>query len=718
MQKLKLLAGSFLTALFLFPAFCSAQTISIVSGNGQLVCPDCTGSLQKYTSLIVQVNNVAGQPLANTTVTWTATQSGFQPVTATSLTNSAGQASYTFVPLAFFFGSNFLPATVVASALNTSVQFVETTATPLGGTAPVFANLVPPSSTPTLTGTAGQTAATSLKVVVSGTLAALPGIQVSIQPWVSGSPGHPGGLPWPAGKPSVTCATQVGQEPGTVLTDATGTATCTPVYGSVLGSGSYALVVGGNFVSFGSTAFTVNPGAPAVIKIISGNNQNVNAGTQATSALVAQVTDAGGNPSNDAGVKWSVTAGSASLLNPSTASTSTGTVQTYVTPSAGPVQVMVALANNSSVSVVFTINVNTVITALQDISGDGQVAKIGTAFAEPLIVQVNDNNNFVPNATVSFAVTSGSATISATSVGTNAAGQAQITATAGATPGPVVITASVAYAGKSFTQAFDLTVNPNSGTVSSIVNAAGVQSQFVSPCSLATIYGTGLATGLQGVAGASIQPLTLVAGVSVQFGGVFAPILDVANVNGVESVSVQVPCEVPASSAVPPATVPMVVTVDGTAAPAFNVTVLPVSPGIFQFTDTDGKVRAVLVRPDGSYASVSNPARRGETIRMFVTGLGQTNPPLFTNEVDPLITDASGNLAPEDLPVTATIVVGVNNGGVLVLSSRYAFFGVGVYEVDFEVPANTAPGNDAPFAIVVYEGNNFVFGNGSLIAIQ
>src|ERR1039458_5223317 len=101
MQKRKLLAGSFLTALFLFPAFCPAQTISIVSGNGQLVCPDCTGSLQKYTQLVAQVNDATGKPVVNTTVTWIATQSGYPPVTSTSTTNSSGQASYTFVPLAF-----------------------------------------------------------------------------------------------------------------------------------------------------------------------------------------------------------------------------------------------------------------------------------------------------------------------------------------------------------------------------------------------------------------------------------------------------------------------------------------------------------------------------------------------------------------------------------------------------------------------------------------
>jgi len=729
MQNPKLLVGSFLTALFLLPAFSSAQTVSIVSGNGQLVCPDCTGSLQQYAPLVVQVNNAAGQPAANTTVTWTATQGNFQPVTSTSITNSSGQATCTvgqptcaFSPLAFFFGSNFLTTTVVASALNTSVQFVETTAAPTNsGATPAFAGLVPASSPPVLTGTAGQTSSSSITVNVFSFLAPLAGVQISLQPWVGSNPGHPGGLPWPSGEPSVTCATQPGQEPGTVLTNSSGIATCTPVFGNSLGSGAYTIVIGGNFLNFGATTLTVNPGPPAIIKIAAGNNQSVNPGVEATSALLAEVTDLGGNPSVGAAVKWSVTAGTATLINPSATSNSLGQVSAYITPTAGPVQVTVALANNSSVKAVFTINVNTVITALQIVSGGGQTAKEGAAFGEPLIVQVNDNGTPVPGATVSFAVTSGPATLSATTATTNAQGQAQVTATAGATSGPVVITASATSAGTTFTQTFDLTVIPPGPVITAVVNGAGFGKSPVaaSPCSLVTIYGTGLALGLQGVISAAIAPQTQVAGVTVAFGGVSAPILYVASVNGQESVSVQVPCDVSASTAVPPATVPMVVSVDGAASSPFPVAVAPISPGIFQFTDTDGQTRAVLIRQDGSYISVANPARPGDTLRMFVTGLGQTTPALFTDEFDPLVSDTSGNLVPQALPVIAPVVVGVDNAGVLVLSSKYAYGMVGVYEVEFEVPQNAATGNSLPLALfAVYQGTDLQFANPSLIPIQ
>jgi hypothetical protein len=68
--------------------------------------------------------------------------------------------------------------------------------------------------------------------------------------------------------------------------------------------------------------------------------------------------------------------------------------------------------------------------------------------------------------------------------------------------------------------------------------------------------------------------------------------------------------------------------------------------------------------------------------------------------------------------VNAGVVVGVNNSGVLVLSAEYSADMVGVYEVDFQMPQNAAADNNAPFAIVLYQGNNVVFGNGSLIPIQ
>ncbi len=189
-----------------------------------------------------------------------------------------------------------------------------------------------------------------------------------------------------------------------------------------------------------------------------------------------------------------------------------------------------------------------------------------------------------------------------------------------------------------------------------------------------------------------------------------APILSVVNQNNVESVTVQVPCETV------PGTVPVVVTVGG-GSTTVSTTVLPISPGIFQTTMSDGKLRAVLVRQDGSYVSLQNPARTGEVIRMYATGLGQTSPPIVTNQTVPLVTDALGNLTPEVMPVASQVVIGVDNAGVQVVSAQYAYGMVGVYEVQFELQsANT--GNDIPFAILMFLNGQPVFGNPSAIPVQ
>jgi len=728
MQKLKLFAGTFLTALFLFPALGPAQTISIVSGDGQLVCPNCAGG-PYFFDLTVQVNLSTGKPAVNQTVTWVLTQQGYSPVTATSTTNSMGQATYSYQGVVPFFGTTIIPATVVASALNASVTFVETTAAPGSGGAPAaIPTLVSPTGTaPALTGAVGATSASTIQVSVFGLGFGGPVANVAVLL----QPGSTTG-------PSVSCAPQPGQpvglEPGIVLTDSAGLATCTPLFGGKVGSGTYTVTAGGKFATWGPADLTVTTGAPAILKLVSSATQTVNPGVK--TSLVAEVTDASGNVSNDATVNWKVTEGTATLSSSSSTSTSNGDVSITVTPTVGPVQVTATLANNSAVQLVFTVDVNEVITALTIVSGNNQPAVAEeAAFTEPLVVQVNDNTLAVPGAIVTFSVTSGSASLStgtttttgttppcttqSCSVTTNAQGQAQVYATAGANYGPVVITASVAYQSASYSQAFNLTVNSPGPIISSIVNAAGFgAAPTASPCSLVTIYGAGFATGLQGVVQPFIAPQYQVAGITVQFGTppASAPILYVANVNGQESLAVQVPCQLGLGSEVP-----MVVTANGAASQAFSVNVTEYSPGIFQFTDTDGTTRAVLVRSDGTLISLANPARPGDIIRMFVTGLGQTTPNLVTDEFDPLVLNSANEWVPQTLPVNAQLAVGIDNGGVLILSQMYSDDMVGVYEVDFQVPQNAHTGsNNVPFAIGVYidNGTKLQFANPSLIPIQ
>jgi uncharacterized protein (TIGR03437 family) len=226
----------------------------------------------------------------------------------------------------------------------------------------------------------------------------------------------------------------------------------------------------------------------------------------------------------------------------------------------------------------------------------------------------------------------------------------------------------------------------------------------VAPGEIVTIEGAGFAQGVQGVvSGLSILgplPVTL-AGVSITFNGVPAPIFYVANQNGVQSMTIQVPFETqPGSTSV------MLTPAGGGPAAPLTVTTQPYAPGVF--TNVYGnQTIAVAVRSDGSYVSPTNPAHRGETIYVFATGLGQVTPAAATNE------PGAGQL------VTATIVTGLNNKGVGHTTVDYAPGLVGVYIIGVEVPATTTPGPGQPFGLILVDASgNKYFANSTVIPIE
>jgi uncharacterized protein (TIGR03437 family) len=230
----------------------------------------------------------------------------------------------------------------------------------------------------------------------------------------------------------------------------------------------------------------------------------------------------------------------------------------------------------------------------------------------------------------------------------------------------------------------------------------------LSPCSLVTIIATGVAPGVKG----SVDPVSLFGALpltlgptSVTFNNIPAPIFRVTNNGGQESVIAQVPCEVTPGSSVP-------VTVNASGGTSsVNVAVLVASPGIFETVMSDGVRRAVMVRPDGSFVSLENPARRGEVIRVYVTGLGATAPQVGTNSIAVPGTDSL---------VLGQLIVGVNNSGARVISARMAPTQVGIYEVTFQVDSNAPTGNNVVLSVAINptDGSATQFSNGSKIPIQ
>jgi uncharacterized protein (TIGR03437 family) len=300
-------------------------------------------------------------------------------------------------------------------------------------------------------------------------------------------------------------------------------------------------------------------------------------------------------------------------------------------------------------------------------------------------VQVNGSNNQpLANFQVSFTAT-GPVTLSAASATTDSSGRAQVTVTAGSTPGTATVTAS----GGGFSQSFTITVIPPGPalTASSFMNGADFQTGFLSPCGIATIIAPGIAPNVQGVVvpGSLFGPLPYtLANVKVTFGNSQAPIFNVANVNGQQQVTVQVPCDV-----TPGSSVAVSVNVSGGNG-TINIPIMIASPGVFRTVMSDGRARVVAVRPDGSFVSLENPARKGEIIRAYTTGLGPVTPPVGTNAIP-----VSGI----DSTVQGQVIVGVNNAGARLISARIAQNLIGIDEVTFQVPNDAPSGNNVVFSI-------------------
>jgi uncharacterized protein (TIGR03437 family) len=139
-----------------------------------------------------------------------------------------------------------------------------------------------------------------------------------------------------------------------------------------------------------------------------------------------------------------------------------------------------------------------------------------------------------------------------------------------------------------------------------------------------------------------------------------------------------------------------------------QVLVLPVTPGIFEVRRSDLTRQGIILRADGSLVDLKHPARRGESLRFFTTGLGPMNPAIATNQPGPS----------PPIPIAYPMVVGINNAGVPVLYAHYASGLIGVEEVGFMVPAETPSGPAQPFAIGVSVNGKMVYGNSSWIPIE
>jgi uncharacterized protein (TIGR03437 family) len=122
---------------------------------------------------------------------------------------------------------------------------------------------------------------------------------------------------------------------------------------------------------------------------------------------------------------------------------------------------------------------------------------------------------------------------------------------------------------------------------------------------------------------------------------------------------------------------------------------------VFHTLLSDNVLRPILIRPDGSFVTLTNPARRGEDIVALATGLGPTTPSVATNSVP-----SPGSVAAPQ----GTVVVGMNGVGVPLIGAKRSEDLPGVFLVTFRIPSDMATGNNVSFSIgVIPQGATTAF---------
>jgi uncharacterized protein (TIGR03437 family) len=200
------------------------------------------------------------------------------------------------------------------------------------------------------------------------------------------------------------------------------------------------------------------------------------------------------------------------------------------------------------------------------------------------------------------------------------------------------------------------------------------------PGSAASIFGTGLMEAINGIDLPSQAPFpTRYRGVRVLVNGSPAPILGLANVNGTEQINLQVPVETA------PGTATVSLENNDSVASFPGVVINRAQPGIFVTPLESGVLVAAVLHADFTRVTPANPARPGEAVALFLTGLGPTNPPILTNTPGP---------AAEPFARTVdTPVVTVDGAEAQMLISLYAPSLYTAYQINFVVPPGTAAGN-------------------------
>ena len=259
--------------------------------------------------------------------------------------------------------------------------------------------------------------------------------------------------------------------------------------------------------------------------------------------------------------------------------------------------------------------------------------------------------------------------------------------------------------------------------IASVVNGASFAADTpLAPGSFASVFGSNFG-GVDQLTGFPARDFN---GVSVAFNGIKAPLLHLLASAG--QINLVMPSELPESG-----TVPVAVTTRNGTSDNFMLTMASASPGVFVtpsslnperrtasvlFANTSWRVMPdalaqELKIPGNCHASgidatalCGEPASIGDFIQIYATGLGKATP-----NGDPAGTPLpTGSIAPSDGTAVYQTVAAptVTIGGV---QASVSFSGLapgfaGLYQVNTQVPAGAATGNDVPISVAMPNGRS------------
>jgi|GEM_PF-1994040 len=221
----------------------------------------------------------------------------------------------------------------------------------------------------------------------------------------------------------------------------------------------------------------------------------------------------------------------------------------------------------------------------------------------------------------------------------------------------------------------------------SIVNGAGFKPGPLAPGSIVSVFGRNLSAA---VLSASDLPLPRsLGGMHVAIDGADSPLFYVSPLQ----VNLQIPWEAAGRS-----TARLDISVPGAGEASQTINLAPFAPGIFTVPSPAGQ-GAILIANTGTVAAPegsipgAHPARRGDYISIYCTGLGAV-----TNQPE---TGKAGPGAPNLARTLEQPSVTIGGQPAEVTYSGLAPGYVGLYQVDARVPESVAGGNAVPVVLTI-----------------